>query len=796
MLNPPEALHRDFPYLNNVRADIRLLGFPACLNATTAWSSAGRLGMFASMITQTLIVDGCELNHLFSGTEMDYGKYAFDFSSRTQDVEILDVFPKYRAINTSANKEAKNPQTMVIYRGKEDGQIGYFTVDRYFYMSDGFGCENKFSRNINAFLKKGMILPKDEKLVFQPNQKGNRYCYGLNCNTAFMTLSQTNEDAMVISESLAKRLESLEMRRVIINIRQDYRPLNLYGDDTVTKIIPDIGERVRDDGILFAARRISTTTYAADTDPVALRESQPLCDTLVTVPKNATVADIEIYSSKRGTATMYHQVVKYQDGLREYHERIYNSYVTLGRPKNISPAYSTLVANSINHLIAAGRDPGNFVRRGQRTKLEIEGMDNHPIECIQMVVTLKVKRKVTLGMKLSGVDGSKGVVAEIRKDEDMPIDAHGIRADLIIDPASPIKRMNTGQLYECHINRISEFVRRRIAEEAKVSMDLAFQTLTDWYSKVNANYGQLVRELRNTPAGRAALVTEAINDFPKIHMPPFLDGITPAVVKAWSDEYGAGPTPVTFTVFDGPNKTLPRRVLSKYPVNIGPKYLMLLCKIPKATSSGPSHVSHKGNPIKPGREAKYSTPLSVTPVRQGEDEGRVELIAVPGRDVVRLTQLMSNSPKGFEVVMDTHLTHPTPLNIDQMPVTDEWLYDHNAIHGTFFHQVATLGIDLKNTQTNLVPPDDLEFLGDVLGGVSYSDLGGDDDSDGTETTPKTRKPRMIKVSAAMVRGKPTHVLMKNGSSEDNEEEETPTTDTDDSDDSDPEVTTPDSENDE
>lgn len=394
------------------------------------------------------------------------------------------------------------------------------------------------------------------------------------------------------------------------------------------------------------------------------------------------------------------------------------------------------------------------------------------------------------------VDIGKGVVAEIRKDEDMPIDAHGIRADLIIDPASPIKRMNTGQLYECHINRISEFVRRRIAEEAKVSMDLAFQTLTDWYSKVNANYGQLVRELRNTPAGRAALVTEAINDFPKIHMPPFLDGITPAVVKAWSDEYGAGPTPVTFTVFDGPNKTLPRRVLSKYPVNIGPKYLMLLCKIPKATSSGPSHVSHKGNPIKPGREAKYSTPLSVTPVRQGEDEGRVELIAVPGRDVVRLTQLMSNSPKGFEVVMDTHLTHPTPLNIDQMPVTDEWLYDHNAIHGTFFHQVATLGIDLKNTQTNLVPPDDLEFLGDVLGGVSYSDLGGDDDSDGTETTPKTRKPRMIKVSAAMVRGKPTHVLMKNGSSEDTDEEETPTPDTDDSDDSDPEVTTPDSENDE
>mgnify|MGYP001325389260 FL=1 len=399
-------VYPDYPYLNNLRCRIEQLGYPACLASTTGWSSASRLGMFSSMINQFLIVDGAEFNNIFSGTEYNFGQYAFDFSQRDQDVEVLDVFPKYQAMQTEAKNVGLAPQIMVIYRGLKDNKVGYFTVDRYFYMSEGYGCSNVFSKHINTFLKKGMHIDQSEKLVYQPNQKGNKYCFGVNAKTAYMTMSQTDEDAIVISKSFAKKLESTAMHKLIINTRQDCRPLNLNGNEHTVKILPDIGEKVRDDGILCAFRPINSATYAADTDPESLRQVQPLCDYLVTVPKGATVVDIEVYSSKRSVASMYHQVLKYQDGLKRYHERIVENYNKLPKPKKITPAYSSLVANSMTHLIASGQDPNNFLRMRQRTKIDIEGMDNQPIECLQFVVTLMVKRKVGPGSKLSGLDGS------------------------------------------------------------------------------------------------------------------------------------------------------------------------------------------------------------------------------------------------------------------------------------------------------------------------------------------------------------------------------------------------------
>jgi len=68
---------------------------------------------------------------------------------------------------------------------------------------------------------------------------------------------------------------------------------------------------------------------------------------------------------------------------------------------------------------------------------------------------IKVKvaqtRKITIGDKLAGRHGNKGVISKVVPMEDMPYLADGTPVDIIISPLSVISRMNLGQLLETHL---------------------------------------------------------------------------------------------------------------------------------------------------------------------------------------------------------------------------------------------------------------------------------------------------------------------------------------------------------
>ena len=72
---------------------------------------------------------------------------------------------------------------------------------------------------------------------------------------------------------------------------------------------------------------------------------------------------------------------------------------------------------------------------------------------VMMSVVVKVAqlRKVSVGDKLAGRHGNKGVIAKIMPVEDMPYLADGTPVDLIISPLSVLARMNLGQLLETHL---------------------------------------------------------------------------------------------------------------------------------------------------------------------------------------------------------------------------------------------------------------------------------------------------------------------------------------------------------
>jgi len=60
-------------------------------------------------------------------------------------------------------------------------------------------------------------------------------------------------------------------------------------------------------------------------------------------------------------------------------------------------------------------------------------------------------RKVSVGDKLAGRHGNKGVIAKILPEEDMPYLADGTPVDIVLNPLGVASRMNIGQILETHL---------------------------------------------------------------------------------------------------------------------------------------------------------------------------------------------------------------------------------------------------------------------------------------------------------------------------------------------------------
>ncbi|MBR1645840.1 MAG: DNA-directed RNA polymerase subunit beta [Selenomonadaceae bacterium] len=69
----------------------------------------------------------------------------------------------------------------------------------------------------------------------------------------------------------------------------------------------------------------------------------------------------------------------------------------------------------------------------------------------QVRVFIAQKRKISVGDKMSGRHGNKGVVSEIRRQEDMPFLPDGTPVDIVLNPLGVPSRMNIGQILETHL---------------------------------------------------------------------------------------------------------------------------------------------------------------------------------------------------------------------------------------------------------------------------------------------------------------------------------------------------------
>ncbi len=82
----------------------------------------------------------------------------------------------------------------------------------------------------------------------------------------------------------------------------------------------------------------------------------------------------------------------------------------------------------------------------------------------QVKVYIAMKRKLSVGDKMAGRHGNKGVISRILPEEDMPYLPDGTPADIVLNPLGVPSRMNVGQILETHLGWAAYELGKQVAE--------------------------------------------------------------------------------------------------------------------------------------------------------------------------------------------------------------------------------------------------------------------------------------------------------------------------------------------
>ncbi|MDR1660231.1 MAG: DNA-directed RNA polymerase subunit beta [Desulfovibrio sp.] len=161
--------------------------------------------------------------------------------------------------------------------------------------------------------------------------------------------------------------------------------------------------------------------------------------------------------------------------------------------------------------------------------------DDLPPGVIKMVkVHIAIKRKLSVGDKMAGRHGNKGVVSCILPEEDMPFFADGRPVDIVLNPLGVPSRMNIGQIMETHLGWGAKELGRQLAglldsgaallavrkEVKDVFASGDISALVD--SMNDEEFVSAVKKLKN------GIVTKT----------PVFDGATEDEIWAWMDKAG------------------------------------------------------------------------------------------------------------------------------------------------------------------------------------------------------------------------------------------------------------------
>ena len=205
------------------------------------------------------------------------------------------------------------------------------------------------------------------------------------------------------------------------------------------------------------------------------------------------------------------------------------------------------IAQEVHDVLERYREEREKVRvHFEQQVSRYEKGDDLPPGVIKMVkIYVAMKRKLSVGDKMAGRHGNKGVVSRILPLEDMPYYADGTPVDMVLNPLGVPSRMNVGQILEIHLGRAAKGLGdqiNRLLEEKNIS-GLREKMKNIFSSKAES---EMIDKADNDE-----LIELAWHHKDGFHMAtPVFDGAKEEEIKALLEEAGLEITAQT-TLYDG-----------------------------------------------------------------------------------------------------------------------------------------------------------------------------------------------------------------------------------------------------
>lgn len=266
------------------------------------------------------------------------------------------------------------------------------------------------SINQKARVMRGQKVKTGDILIEGASIADGELALGRDLTVAFMPWGGYNmDDAIVLSDRLVKddSLTSINIKDYNVEVRE-----TKLGPEIVTRDIPNVSEEslrhLDEDGIV----QVGSEVKAGD----------------VLVGKITPKGEQELSSEERLLRAIFGEKAK---DVRDTSQRMNNA----GGGKVVG-------------VKIFSRENGHELKAGVLMQIQI------------FVAQL---RKISVGDKLAGRHGNKGVVARILPVEDMPFMEDGTPIDVVLNPLGVPSRMNIGQLFETHLGMAAKALGYKVA---------------------------------------------------------------------------------------------------------------------------------------------------------------------------------------------------------------------------------------------------------------------------------------------------------------------------------------------
>lgn len=670
-----EALTNKIIYGENFRVTPPELMSIQVLNPYSAHDSQSRQTMFASHISQALQMKCAMPRFDPTGIERKYGQYTFKMEMPV-DAYIRDCIQKYPPLLGTDVNTWINPLTTLIYEyPKGDGrrEFGLLNIDAHHSMHQYFGFRYKPTA-AGADLRPGIHVKAGTVFAQSPtiNDEGD-WMYGTEANVCVMTVPGVIEDGVIARRGMLEKMKVKAYGTRMVSWGKSMVPLNLYGDDENYMPFPELGQMIRDDGILFALRPfdidIAPVTMHKDALKQVMEGDRPTH--IETNAKNARVVNIEVFRGRKSNDTvtlagMNNMCEQYYERTLNYHRRILKDYENIKREDH-RPSLTPELTKAIERALVL-TDPNS------RNTMFL--MNDSPLDEWAVKITFEYELTPTIGYKLTGCHGDKVVIVDVWEDEDMPIDQWGNRADFIQDPDGTNRRMNLGRIFQHDFKAFFRHTGLTFVEKWKdksvQNTQHCFEYLLRFYDILSPRFADLVRKrYGSNPLKHLMLVERFVMKYKslKVWMPVDNPISYYDAYLRLCEEYPYPIGPVTYRP-----KGTTEFVKTKEDILISSMYIMLLEKVGNGWSAVASaKTQHFDIPAKVSAFDKYLNPGKQSPGRiTGEGEGRlIDANTGSGNAMSELMDQNTNS-QSHRMVVNTILTSPTPSNIDV--VIDRKLY--------------------------------------------------------------------------------------------------------------------------